>query len=169
MLRQRKDDVEPQFSNRTAKTFFVVIADEHHTQYEDYRTLAVRLIYQARKRPLTKQEFDRPTPLLACDIPPVLKARNDANGGPCLLAVADGYGNALAREQAALASPGDGSASVPVTLPDRTASAAGCGLVRTAQGSVRRLYRADGFASNDKANIDTRARITDLLARAEQA
>jgi hypothetical protein len=66
MLRRRKAEVETQLPGRTVKTFFVPMADEQRARYEDYRTPAVRLMHQAQKRPLTKQEFDRLMQLLAC-------------------------------------------------------------------------------------------------------
>ncbi|MDR3518763.1 MAG: DEAD/DEAH box helicase [Azospirillaceae bacterium] len=66
MLRRRKADVEGQLPGRTVKTFFVPMADEQRARYEDYRVPAARLMHQARKRPLTKQEFDRLMQLLAC-------------------------------------------------------------------------------------------------------
>ena len=395
MLRRRKADVEAQLPGRTVKTFFVAMADEQRARYEDYRTPAARLMHQARKRPLTKQEFDRLMQLLACmrmvcDTPAILdpscrispkleelegvlsdllaepgrkviifsewermldmvrelaremgvesawhtgstpqlrrraeiarfkhdpacrlflstdsgavglnlqaasavvnvdlpwnpakleqriarawrknqmravnvinlvtensiehgilhllghkqaladgvldgtgdlgalkmpsgraamvermqammeasdrvrvriltpeerlteemrsrlgtrlllvEARSDADGRPRLLAVVDGDAHALATERAALAAApdGGGSASMPVEIVDRATweamqRLAAAGLVQMAQGPVRRLHRADGFAADDAADTDTRARVADLLAQADRA
>jgi SNF2 family DNA or RNA helicase len=66
MLRRRKSDVESELPGRTVKTYFVPMAEEQRLRYEDYRVPAVRLISQARRRPLTPTEFERLMQLLAC-------------------------------------------------------------------------------------------------------
>ena len=66
MLRRRKAEVEAQLPGRTVKTFFVPMAEEQRSRYDDYRAPAVRLAYLAQRRPLTKEEFDRLQQLLAC-------------------------------------------------------------------------------------------------------
>lgn len=66
MLRRRKDEVEEQLPGRTVDTFFVAMTEEQRLRYEDYEAPAARLIAQARRRPLTKEEFDRLQQLLAC-------------------------------------------------------------------------------------------------------
>ena len=66
MLRRRKDEVEEQLPGRTVDTFFVAMAEEQRLRYADYEAPASRLIAQAQRRPLTKEEFDRLQQLLAC-------------------------------------------------------------------------------------------------------
>ncbi len=66
MLRRRKRDVETELPGRTVKTFMVPMQDEQRARYDDYHAPAARLIAAARRRPLTKQEFDRLQQLLAC-------------------------------------------------------------------------------------------------------
>jgi hypothetical protein len=66
MLRRRKAEVEEQLPGRTVTTYFVGMADEQRLRYEDYEGPAARLLAQAQRRPLTRQEFDRLQQLLAC-------------------------------------------------------------------------------------------------------
>jgi superfamily II DNA or RNA helicase len=66
MLRRRKVDVESELPGRTVKNFFVAMADEQRTRYEDYRAPAARLIALAERRPLLPEEFERLQKLLAC-------------------------------------------------------------------------------------------------------
>ena len=66
MLRRRKDEVEEQLPGRTVDTFFVSMVEEQRLRYGDYEAPASRLIAQAQRRPLTKEEFDRLQQLLAC-------------------------------------------------------------------------------------------------------
>ena len=66
MLRRRKDEVEEQLPGRTVDTFFVSMVEEQRLRYADYEAPASRLIAQAQRRPLTKEEFDRLQQLLAC-------------------------------------------------------------------------------------------------------
>ena len=66
MLRRRKSDVEKELPGRTVKTYFVAMAQEQKSRYEDYRQPAAQLIAQAQRRPLRQQEFDRLQQLLAC-------------------------------------------------------------------------------------------------------
>ena len=66
MLRRRKDEVEEQLPGRTVDTFFVSMAEEQRLRYGDYEAPASRLMAQAQRRPLTKEEFDRLQQLLAC-------------------------------------------------------------------------------------------------------
>ena len=77
MLRRRKSDVESELPGRTVKTYFVSMAEEQRLRYEDYRVPAARLIYQAKRRPLTPAEFDRLMLLfgcmrMICDTPAIL-------------------------------------------------------------------------------------------------
>jgi hypothetical protein len=66
MLRRRKADVESELPGRTVKNYFVGMADEQKRRYEEYRTLAARLIAMAQKRPLRPEEFERLQRYLAC-------------------------------------------------------------------------------------------------------
>jgi len=66
MLRRRKDEVEDQLPGRTVDTFYVTMTEEQRLRYRDYETPAARLIQQAQRRALTKEEFDRLQQLLAC-------------------------------------------------------------------------------------------------------
>ena len=66
MLRRRKDEVEDQLPERTNKTFFVPMTEEQWRVHEDFGKLASRLAAAARKRPLTKEEFQRLQIYLGC-------------------------------------------------------------------------------------------------------
>ncbi|MGO8918666.1 MAG: DEAD/DEAH box helicase [Stellaceae bacterium] len=66
MLRRRKDEVEEQLPGRTVDTYFVAMAEEQRLRYLDYEAPAARLVAQAQRRPLTKDEFDRLQQLFAC-------------------------------------------------------------------------------------------------------
>ncbi|MGA7786795.1 MAG: DEAD/DEAH box helicase [Xanthobacteraceae bacterium] len=66
MLRRRKAEVEKELPGRTVKNYFVAMAEEQKSRYEDYRMPAAQLIAQAQRRPLRKQEFERLQMLLAC-------------------------------------------------------------------------------------------------------
>lgn len=66
LLRRRKSDVETQLPGRTVKTYFVPMAEEQHSRYEDYHAPARQLIAKSQKRPLTQAEFERLQVLLAC-------------------------------------------------------------------------------------------------------
>ena len=66
MLRRRKQDVERELPGRTAKTFFVPMTDEQRRFYQDYEHLAARLAAIARRRALTKEEFEKLQRYLAC-------------------------------------------------------------------------------------------------------
>jgi len=66
MLRRRKDEVEEQLPGRTVDTYFVAMAEEQRLRYMDYEAPASRLVAAARRRPLTKEEFERLQRLFAC-------------------------------------------------------------------------------------------------------
>src|SRR3984893_3545985 len=66
LLPRRKSDVETQLPGRTVKTYFVPMAEEQQSRYEDYHFPARQLIAKAQKRPLTQAEFERLQMLLAC-------------------------------------------------------------------------------------------------------
>lgn len=66
LLRRRKEEVEDQLPGRTINTYFVPMAPEQTTRYEEYSSRVARLLAQARRRPLTLEEFDRLQQWLAC-------------------------------------------------------------------------------------------------------
>ncbi|MGH7071112.1 MAG: DEAD/DEAH box helicase, partial [Acetobacteraceae bacterium] len=66
MLRRRKDEVEEQLPGRTVDTYFVAMTEEQRLRYQDYEAPAARLVAQAQRRPLRKEEFDRLQQLFAC-------------------------------------------------------------------------------------------------------
>jgi len=66
MLRRRKHDVEGELPERTVNTYFVQMEEEQRARYEDYEGRANRLIAQAEKRPLKKEEFEHLQRLLSC-------------------------------------------------------------------------------------------------------
>src|SRR5579871_3566198 len=66
LLRRRKSDVEAQLPPRTVKTYFVPMAQEQQSRYEDYYAPDRQLIAKAQKRPLTQAEFELLQKLLAC-------------------------------------------------------------------------------------------------------
>jgi len=66
LLRRRKSDVEAQLPGRTVKTYFLPMAEEQQSRYEDYYAPARQLIAKAQRRPLTQAEFERLQMLLAC-------------------------------------------------------------------------------------------------------
>jgi hypothetical protein len=66
MLRRRKAEVEKQLPGRTVTNYFVAMAGEQRTRYEEFKAPAARLIALARRRPLLPKEFERLQMLLAC-------------------------------------------------------------------------------------------------------
>jgi len=66
MLRRRKEDVETELPGRTAKTFFVGMTETQRNFYQDYEHLVGRLASIAKRRPLTKEEFEKLQRYLAC-------------------------------------------------------------------------------------------------------
>lgn len=66
LLRRRKSDVETELPGRTVTTYFVPMAPEQASRYEDYRAPLAKLAAIAKRRPLTPAEFDRMQMLLAC-------------------------------------------------------------------------------------------------------
>ena len=78
MLRRRKEDVETELPGRTTKTFFVPMTETQRSFYEDYEHLVARLASIARRRPLTREEFEKLQRYLACmrmvcDTPSILE------------------------------------------------------------------------------------------------
>ncbi|MDP6515749.1 MAG: DEAD/DEAH box helicase [Alphaproteobacteria bacterium] len=66
MLRRRKSDIAEQLPGRSVTNYFVAMDGEQRVRYQDYEGRAARLLHVARKRPLTKAEFDRLQMWLAC-------------------------------------------------------------------------------------------------------
>ncbi|MFQ5773949.1 MAG: DEAD/DEAH box helicase [Kiloniellaceae bacterium] len=66
MLRRRKDDVEDQLPQRTVGTRLVTMEAEQRLRYEEYEARVARLVHIARRRPLTREEFERLQRWLAC-------------------------------------------------------------------------------------------------------
>ena len=83
MLRWRKEDVESELPGRSAKTFFVPMTETQRSFYEDYEHVVARLASIARRRPLTREEFERLQRCLACmrmvcDTPYILEDKDHA-------------------------------------------------------------------------------------------
>lgn len=66
LLRRRKEEVEDQLPPRTVNTYFVAMAPEQVTRYADYSTRVAQLLAQARRRPLSPEEFEKLQRWLAC-------------------------------------------------------------------------------------------------------
>ena len=66
MFRRRKSDVENELPGRTVTNYFVPMADEQRTRYEEYRGQAARIVQIAQRRQLLPKEFERLQMLLAC-------------------------------------------------------------------------------------------------------
>ena len=66
MLRRRKDEVEDQLPPRTVKNYFVGMEPEQRNRYEEYNDRVARLLAITKRRPLTKEEFEKLQRWLAC-------------------------------------------------------------------------------------------------------
>jgi hypothetical protein len=66
LLRRRKDEVEKELPGRTVNSYFLPMEHEQAVRYAEYEKRVAQLLYQARKRPLTPQEFDELQRWLAC-------------------------------------------------------------------------------------------------------
>ena len=66
MLRRRKEDVEDQLPERVDNHFFVEMAPEQRAEYEEYEMRVARLAHLAKRRPLTREEFEKLMKWLAC-------------------------------------------------------------------------------------------------------
>jgi superfamily II DNA or RNA helicase len=66
LLRRRKEEVEDQLPPRTINTYFVAMHPEQTTRYAEYRARVARLLTQARRRPLSPEEFEKLQGWLAC-------------------------------------------------------------------------------------------------------
>jgi len=66
MLRRRKNDVEGQLPERTVNNYFVKMEEEQYSRYTEYQDRVARLLSQAKRRPLRKEEFEKLQQWLAC-------------------------------------------------------------------------------------------------------
>jgi SNF2-related domain/Helicase conserved C-terminal domain len=66
ILRRRKADVENELPGRTVTNYFVPMAAEQRSRYEEYKGQAARIVALAQRRPLLPKEFERLQMLLAC-------------------------------------------------------------------------------------------------------
>jgi len=77
MIRRRKADVETELPSRTDRNHFVPMAPSQREAYRDHEAAVARLVYVAKRRPLTKREQDKLMRELAmmrmvCDTPYIL-------------------------------------------------------------------------------------------------
>jgi hypothetical protein len=66
LLRRRKADVEDQLPERTVNTYFVPMHKEQEARYADFEGRVAKLASIAKRRPLTRQEFEKLQRNLAC-------------------------------------------------------------------------------------------------------
>jgi len=66
MLRRLKGDVEGDLPGRTDKNYFVSMTEEQALRYEEYNSRVARLMAQAKRRPLRKEEWEKLQKWLAC-------------------------------------------------------------------------------------------------------
>ncbi len=66
MLRRRKHDVEGQLPQRTVNNYFVGMDDEQRSRYTEFQDKVARLLAQAQRRPLYKDEFEKLQRWLSC-------------------------------------------------------------------------------------------------------
>ena len=66
LLRRRKAEVEEQLPARTVNTYFVPMDPEQVNRTADYSARVARLLAQARRRPLSPEEFEKLQRWLAC-------------------------------------------------------------------------------------------------------
>ncbi len=66
MLRRRKDEVEEQLPKRIDNNYFVEMGPAQLGPYQEYEAKAARLVAQAKKRPLTREEQERLLRWLSC-------------------------------------------------------------------------------------------------------
>jgi hypothetical protein len=59
LLRRRKAEVEAELPGRSDRNFFVSLSHQQRATYEDHETEAARLLYLAKRRPLTKQQQEK--------------------------------------------------------------------------------------------------------------
>jgi hypothetical protein len=66
MLRRRKEEIEDQLPARTVNNYFVAMEPEQQKRYGEYQERVARLVAIAKRRPLTKEEFEKLQKWLAC-------------------------------------------------------------------------------------------------------
>jgi len=66
MLRRRKEEIEDQLPARTVNNYFVAMEPEQQARYGEYQERVARLVAVAKRRPLTKEEFQKLQKWLAC-------------------------------------------------------------------------------------------------------
>ena len=66
MLRRKKTDINEQLPERIDNNYYVGMTEEQIKRYDEYESLASRILAQAKKRPLTPEEFEKLQRLLAC-------------------------------------------------------------------------------------------------------
>ncbi len=66
LLRRRKGDVEGQLPGRTVNSYYVSMHKEQQLRYEEYEMRAARLAAIAKRRHLTREEFEKLQMNLAC-------------------------------------------------------------------------------------------------------
>ena len=66
MLRRRKEEIEDQLPARTVNNYFVAMEPEQQARYGEYQERVARLLAIAKRRPLTKEEFEKLQKWLAC-------------------------------------------------------------------------------------------------------
>jgi len=66
MLRRRKEEIEDQLPPRTVNNYFVAMEPEQQERYREYQERVARLLAIAKRRPLTKEEFEKLQKWLAC-------------------------------------------------------------------------------------------------------
>jgi ERCC4-related helicase len=66
MLRRRKEEIEDQLPARTLNNYFVAMEPEQQKRYGEYQERVARLLAIAKRRPLSKEEFEKLQKWLAC-------------------------------------------------------------------------------------------------------
>ncbi len=66
LLRRRKGDVDTELPDRVINTYFTKMAEEQSIRYQEYKAKLAKLLYKAKRRPLTPDDFKRIQMNLAC-------------------------------------------------------------------------------------------------------
>ncbi len=66
MLRRRKSDIEGELPARTVNNYFVGMDEEQMIRYDEYKDYVARLLAQAKRRPLRKEEYEKLQKFLSC-------------------------------------------------------------------------------------------------------
>ncbi len=66
MLRRRKSDIDEQLPERIDNNYFVGMTEEQSKRYGEYEYWASLILAQAKRRPLTPEEFEKLQRFLAC-------------------------------------------------------------------------------------------------------